>query len=97
SFSLYNRVIEAEISLWEKNISNILCAKYKSFVPEGKGRLYLKKDFNSLLELDLAEEITMQQAIDRLRALTFKGYQNAYFLNKEGEKVFVEITLSPDK
>lgn len=97
SFSLYARVVEAEINLWEKNVISLVSANYQPFSPEEEGKLYLKKDFNSLLKLDLAEKMTMKQAIDRLRALTFNGYRNAYFIDERGEKVFVEITLTPEK
>lgn len=97
SFSLYNRVVAAEIDLWKKNVRGIINESYFAFQPEEEGVLYLKKDFNGLLELDLHEHMTLGRAIDRLRALTFDGYRNAYFLDESGKKTFVEIKLTPEE
>ena len=56
----------------------------------------LEKDFKTLCRLEPDQKLTWQEAIDFLRAMTFQGYRNAYFYDKEGNKVFVEIRLEKD-
>ena len=36
---------------------------------------------------------TLKEHIDLLRATTFDGYRNAYFLDKDNNKIYVSITL----
>ena len=93
SFSLYSRIVEAELGLWEKNISSILKGDYSLTRPENEGNLFMKNDFTKLLELNLDSEGTMRDHLSLLRALTFQGYKNAYFKDKNGRKIYVEIML----
>lgn len=97
SESLYNKVIAKELELLEKNIESILDNSYHAFEPELESNLYLKKDFNQLLHLDLNEETTVGKVIDKLRALTHGSYSNAYFIDpKTGKKIYVGIQLKPE-
>jgi hypothetical protein len=41
----------------------------------------------------LDRKVTYREAIDFFRAMTFQGHDNAYFYDRAGAKVFVEITL----
>jgi methionyl-tRNA formyltransferase len=93
SFTLYKRIVDAEIVLWEANILKILKKEYATISPEDDGNIYFKKDFNLLLNLDLNEKLSMGQLIDKLRALTFDKYDNAYFIDNLGQKIFVTINL----
>lgn len=93
SLTLYNRVVEQEIELLKTNIHSILKNDYKTFNPENDGNMFLKKDFNELCKLDLGEQLTMGEAIDKLRALTHGEYKNAFFINTNGEKIFVSLNI----
>jgi len=62
-------------------------------MPFLEGNINLKKDFNVLCELDLEKTMTLKEAIDYLRAMTFTGYKNAYFYGEKGNKLYVEINL----
>lgn len=93
SLSLYNRILDAEIELVNEFLPLILEGNFQSFNPENEGNLFLKQDFNSLLEIDLNERVTFKQAIDRLRALTHGNYNNAYFFDEHKNKIFVSINL----
>lgn len=97
SFTLYNRIVEMELQLWRKNILNILNGEVELFPPEGEGNMYLKKDFNRLKVLDLNHVGTLEEHIRLLRALTFDKYKNAYFLNDDGSKVYVNIQLEDEE
>lgn len=94
SLSLYNRVVDKEIKLLKENFEKILKNQYSSFKPEKEGRLYLKKDFNDLCELDLNERITMGDAIKKLRALTHGDYKNAYYLDEFGNDIYISVNIS---
>ncbi|MCF6132679.1 dTDP-4-amino-4,6-dideoxyglucose formyltransferase [Flavobacterium wongokense] len=97
SESLYNKVIAKEIELLEEHLESILENNYNAFAPESESNLYLKKDFNQLLHLDLSEETTVGKVIDKLRALTHGSYSNAYFIDeKTGKKIYVGIQLKPE-
>ena len=98
SESLYNKVIAKEIELLEANLESILNNTYEAFQPESENNLFLKKDFNQLLHLDLNEETTVGKVIDKLRALTHGSYSNAYFIDeKTGKKIYVGIQLKPEQ
>ena len=59
--------------------------------------IFLKKDFNELLELDLNEQISIGDFINRLRALTHGNYDNAYFIDsKTNKKVFIGVRLKSE-
>lgn len=95
SETLYNKVVKKEIELLSKYLHSIINDTYKTFLPEKEGNVYLKKDFNKLLELDLDERLTMKDAINKLRALTHGDFKNAFFIdNESGDKIFVSINFS---
>jgi dTDP-4-amino-4,6-dideoxyglucose formyltransferase len=97
SIDIYNRVLETEMELLEKNIDNILKNTYTVLQPEPGGNLFLKKDFNNLCKIDLDETGTFASFIDRLRALTHGAYKNAWFIDEQtGRKVYVSIQLNPE-
>lgn len=97
SETLYNKILDKEIELIENNIENIIENNYKVIEPENEGNLYLKKDFKNLLELDLNEQVSVGNIIDRLRALTHGDFKNAYFVDPNTQKkVFVKIKLTPE-
>ena len=94
SETLYNKVIAKEIELLEEYLGSILANNYHAFAPETESNLFLKKDFNQLLHLDLNEETTVGKVIDKLRALTHGSYSNAFFIDdKTGKKIYVGIQL----
>lgn len=98
SESLYNKIIAKEIELLEEHLESILRNDYTTITPEAEGNLYLKKDFNELLKLDLEEETTVGALIDKLRALTHGAYDNAYFIDPaSGNKIYVGIRLKSEE
>lgn len=98
SETLYNKVIAKEIELLDQHLESILANDYKAFEPEAENNIFLKKDFNQLLHLDLNEETTVGKVIDKLRALTHGSYSNAYFIDeKTGKKIYVGIQLKPEQ
>jgi len=93
SLDIYNRVLNKEIELFEKNITLIVNNSYNKIQPEHEGVLYLRSDFESLCQLDLDRTLTFREAINHLRALTHGEYKNAYFYNDDDKKIYVSINL----
>jgi methionyl-tRNA formyltransferase len=58
------------------------------------GTTHSKRDFVDLWELDPERRMRVDDLIDRLRALTFPPYKNAYF-ERDGERYYVEIDITP--
>ncbi|MEO6613351.1 MAG: dTDP-4-amino-4,6-dideoxyglucose formyltransferase [Chitinophagaceae bacterium] len=96
SKSLYTKIVEKEIELLDAWLEKIINNEYSVTLPGEEGNLYFKKDYKKLLEIDLKEKISAGDFIDRLRALSHEGFDNAYFLDPgSGKKIYVEIRLKP--
>ena len=96
SLSLYNKVLQKEINLFQNDLDKIIEGSYNKIKPKSKGNLNLKKDFNNLCKLDLNSIGTMGEHIDLLRALSHGDFKNAYFLDNKNEKIRVKIELKKE-
>jgi len=56
------------------------------------GSYHSKADFVELCELDPEEELSVKTLLDRLRALTFPPFDNAY-LDVDGERYYIDIEI----
>jgi len=98
SLTLYNRIIQKELELINKNIDSIMHNEFQTFEPEDNGNLFLKSDFNNLLEINLDEKMTVRECIDKLRALTHGDFKNAFFIDKKTkQKIYISINLDLDE
>lgn len=95
SETAYKKVLDCEMELLQENLGNILLGRYKAISDREDSNFYTRKDFKRLCEIDLDEKLSMRQAIDRLRALSHSGYQNAFFIDDDGNKIYVELKLNP--
>lgn len=94
---LYERLEKEQIKQFKQVWPDIKKGNPDTLQPDiGKGTYHKKKDFVDLWELDLNEEIEVGDLIDRLRALTFPPYNNAYFQNEDG-RYYVEINIIPEE
>lgn len=94
SLEVYRKIIELEKFLIRKNLKNILNKTFTSFKPEFSGNYNSIKDYEKMCKLDLNHVGTLQEHIDLLRALTHGNFNNAYFLDKFGEKNYVKISFN---
>lgn len=94
SYSLYHRVLEKEVELFEKYLIKILENSYSTINPESGGNFFTKRDFEELCFIDLNQVGTFNDFYNRLRALSFDGYENAYFFDKNGNKIFIKLEIS---
>lgn len=94
SQSAYDRVLSAEVDWLKNNLSALLSGDYTCRPIDGLGRLFLRKDFESLCELNLKTEARFGEMLDLLRALSFSGFRNAWFRDPvTGKRVFVRVDL----
>ncbi|MEM1114288.1 MAG: dTDP-4-amino-4,6-dideoxyglucose formyltransferase [Pseudomonadota bacterium] len=97
SGSVYRKIMEMERELVLQHFESILNASYSKHSPKSEGNLNLKRDFDELKQLDLDEEGTFRDFLNRLRALTHDEFKNAYFVDESsGRRVFVRVLLEPE-
>jgi len=97
SKGVYRKILSTEFALFDENISRIIQGKYTSSTPGTKGNYNSIYDFKELCQIDLDKQVTFREAIDYLRAMTFDGYENAYFYSKNGQRIYVSINLNAEK
>ena len=92
SLTAYNKILNAEIELLNENFENILKLEYETFTKD-EGNLNLKTDFDALCEIDINQNDTFRNHINKLRALTHGDYTNAFFIDEKGNKIFLKIEM----
>lgn len=97
SRTAYDRILGAEIDWIRHNFHRLIEGDYSVSKPEGDGDLYTKADFSSLCRIELEQVGSFRNFYDRLRALSFDGYRNAYFIDPEsGARIFLELRVVPE-
>lgn len=95
SLSAYEKIQLAEIDLLNDHLLSILNNGYDKKQAALEGNINLKKDFNALCHLDLADVDTFENHIKKLRALTHGAYKNAFFLDAKGQKIYISLSIEP--
>ena len=93
SETVYKRILDTEIELLREHLSDLIDGNYKSVKAEREGNINYMSDFRKLCELDMDSIGSLRDHINLLRATTYDGYKNAYFMDN-GEKIYVSINLS---
>lgn len=96
ALNLYERLEEAQIEQF-KDVWPLIregTAQTTNQDPK-EGSYHRKRDFVELWKLNLSQTTKVGDLIDRLRALTFPPYRNAYF-EKNGEKYYVDIQITKE-
>ena len=96
SLDVYERVVQAEKALIKNHLLDIIYEKYLIRDVNEEGNYNGIKDFKMLAELDLGSQGTLKEHIDLLRALTHGSFNNAYFKDSVGKKIYVRIQLEPE-
>lgn len=97
SKTVYDRIVEAEFDLFDNWMGKLVDGNYQESLPESEGNYNSISNFESLCEIDLNRKVSFGEAIDYLRAMTFDGYDNAYFYDEDGKKIFVSLNIKRDK
>lgn len=95
SGTVYERIMAMERAMLLAWFPRLLTGDYDASPPPHAGNLNYLRDFEALKEIDRSRVGTFGEFIDLLRALTHPPYRNAYFLDSDGNKVFVSIHLEP--
>ena len=93
SKDVYDRILSTELDMLEHHLGDLLRGQYTLTPMASEGNIHYKRDFDALCQIDRDAPATYGQVIDFLRAMTHDPYQNAYFVDEDGKKVFVGITL----
>ena len=96
SGSAYTKIMDLERELVLENFTSIVNNDYEILIPESDGNINYKSDFDKLNHINLKEEGTFGDFLDRLRATTHGDFRNAYFIDDSGKKIFVRINLDPE-
>jgi len=93
SLEVYNRVQKKEIELLIEVLDDILDKEFQCIKPDSEGNYNSIQDYKKMCEIDLNKKVTMKEAIDYFRAMTHPPYKNSYFIDENGNKIFVSIEL----
>jgi dTDP-4-amino-4,6-dideoxyglucose formyltransferase len=97
SETLYKRITEAELQLIEEHLENIISNSYKAKTPLEEGNYNSKNDFKNLCEINMQEQGTFEQFYNKMRALSFTGYNNAWFRDKDGNKIYLNLKVTKEE
>jgi methionyl-tRNA formyltransferase len=93
SLDVYQRVLSAEKHLIAVHLLDLVNENYECKKLENNGNYNGIKHFNQLTSLDLSSTGSLNEHIDLLRSLTHGDFNNAYFIDEKGNKVFVKLLL----
>lgn len=94
SMTIYERVLEKELSLFRDNFDSIIDGSYERLLPEGEGNFFSKADFNDICEIDLGRRGSFKEFYDLMRALSHGEFRNAYFIDETtGEKIYLKLEI----
>ncbi len=97
SLTIYDRVLEKELSLFRENFDAIVDGVYEKIDPEDGGNFFSKSDFERVCAIDLDRAGTFRDFYDLMRALSHGEYRNAYFIDEgSGEKVYLKLEVFRD-
>jgi methionyl-tRNA formyltransferase len=90
--TLHRRLEEAQFELFVETWPEIESGEVETTTQTEEGTYHEQREFGKLCELDSDEEYTVKEILNRLRALTFPPFDNAY-VEVDGEKYYVDIDI----
>ncbi|CAG1023206.1 dTDP-4-amino-4,6-dideoxyglucose formyltransferase [Patescibacteria group bacterium] len=96
SKDVYERVIELEKVLIKNNLMKIILGDFSAIEPLTEGNYNSIEDFKTICHLNLDDTASLRDHIDLLRALSHSPFKNAFFIDEQGKKVFVRLTLEKE-
>ena len=89
--TLYARTLKLEFEIFKAAFPDLLTLNPKRFVQTDTGTSHLKKDLSTVQKLDLNARHTVQEVIDKLRALTTNNQNESAYFEFEGKKIGINI------
>lgn len=96
SEDIYQRILQTEIEMIREYFFELITGEYIAVQMNEEGNLNYKKNFTDICELDLGEKATMREHLNLLRALTFSGYNNAFY-KENGRTVYVKVSFEVEE
>ena len=93
SLDVYERVVEAEVKLFEENFESIIYGRYQAHPMLIEGNYNSIRDFKDMLQIDLDYTGTFREFYNLLRSLTHEPYSNAYIVDEDGKKIRIKVKL----
>ncbi|NHX35603.1 MULTISPECIES: formyltransferase family protein [Halolamina] len=90
--SLHQRLEDAQVELFKQHWPEIEAGEESVTAQPEEGTYHRTDDFEELCELNPDEEMRVEELLNRLRALTFPPYDNA-FIELEGERFYVDVEI----
>lgn len=88
SASVYDRIINAEVSLF---------AEFYSIIVEQKsGKYHSKAQYETLCRLNMEDKGTMRDHIRLLRSLSHGEYSNAWFADENGDRIYIRVVFNKE-
>jgi methionyl-tRNA formyltransferase len=97
SLDVYKKVVSAEKIIIKNHLLDLIQENYTARTIKNEGNYNGIDDFKKLAQLDLTSTGTLAEHIDLLRALTHGEFKNAYFIDEEGKKVYLQLRLTVDE
>lgn len=95
SFGVYRKIIAKEKQMLSTYFNRLVTGDYQTFNPEHNGNYNSIADFNNLCKLDLENTASLKEHLFLLKALSHDGFKNAFFIDPDGKKYFVNVTITP--
>lgn len=96
SLDVYERVFQAEMILIRRTLLKVIHYELEGVAPSFDGNYNTIQDFKSLCHLDLEAVAPLGEHINLLRALSHGTFKNAYFINEQGKKIFIRVSLEEE-
>ena len=93
SASVYERVLSAEIELFESHYDSLIDSTYISTPMHDEGNYNSIQDFKDICCIDLEQKGTFREFYNLLRSLSHNQYKNGYIVAGDGSKVFISINI----
>lgn len=95
--TLYKKLVTESISLFKRTWSSIKKGSIVTKKQSKKFASHTVKDLNKIDHIDLDKYYKASKLINILRARTFPPFPSAFFIDKQGAKVYVRIKLTEEK
>jgi len=96
SLEVYRKIIALEKEMLNDHFIDLVFEEYQTYSPKNEGNYNSVSDFKKLCEIQLNHIGTMKEHINLLRALSHGPLKNAYFLDVNGKKNYIQVTIKTE-
>jgi methionyl-tRNA formyltransferase len=91
--TLYEKLERKSMHVLKVGLEGFYKGDIRPYIPTKEGTYHSHKDFLNLFEIDLEERVKLTDFINKMRALSFPPFKNAFYKNEKNEKVFIDFSL----